>query len=1022
MEFNNHHDNLMNFLDKTFIAFLIGFSILFNNIHIKTSLNLIMLGMIMLFIKNFKKFKIDKLETEFMIYFFDFIMFSFNISLMEEYNLCFPFYCLLLFLLILANRSNSNKKGLLKRFTTQSYEYFIHINITFKFFLVYCFVCSQNDILFEVINNFVNFSIYIEMKKYFEENNSDESIIIQVPNDIIKLPNLSANNKQSNVAYTKHSIYFSILKEKNYLNSMFNVDDRIFSNKSSNIRIESEKKIPVISPLKISNKLKSFDSPTVLSSELNLLTTENFQNIVNSLPIGILILKYQNKTRLYDLMYTNRTCLSIFSLNEGICFDEYEHTFSKYSTNDNFPNISNFSFYDFVCNSTNSDSQRKFSFGDKEIIAKKSKHKLKVKDQYLVVSVQDFIDYKAFITNDILKNIKTQHLLSISHELNNPLVGLISTTDELINENITVKRLAVLKMRLKCALDQVKFYIKNYILSIELVLNFGLKKVNLTPFSLYYALDKVQKKMNLFYKTKNFTILSRNNQENLEGVNIITDFELFKLLLKNIYMYIFHYFVKHKFDLLLIESSNKKKNVNISFFFKKIINKKASYQEITNFVNPLQKITKSKEDSFYKLNETMSSLNMLKDIIDSLSKKLNFKVSVREKEVEISVAISDFKDSSLDCTNVNEYSPYESPLRYKSPNRNNRRESTDLTNVFTDLLENDYYTKLRTGTQKLGNKTNINVEQLDTRPKNKINSVTIKNYHTKLEKSNIIHSYAINHPYIQEKENNQNPVVVTTKRSTKILEETFFSVCTQNEIKRKIIDKVKDDDIELTRGKSLFFNNYKNINLDKQFYVDNQEISPENKNNIYNMKYNRMQQVVQECNEEYEKPTTLKSIMKDELNRKLGNYYVKDSEINCKKTTYQTTEIRGLRSSPNVTRAANEKCDCANVLIVDDEKLIVDSFKMIFKNSHQVHLDSCSDGKECIDKINLKLKNNCCKYYKIILMDYMMPIMNGIQASILIQEKIRNNEIEPLIIIMITAHDSDQMQDKIKEIKIIKKL
>jgi len=73
-------------------------------------------------------------------------------------------------------------------------------------------------------------------------------------------------------------------------------------------------------------------------------------------------------------------------------------------------------------------------------------------------------------------------------------------------------------------------------------------------------------------------------------------------------------------------------------------------------------------------------------------------------------------------------------------------------------------------------------------------------------------------------------------------------------------------------------------------------------------------------------------------------------------------------------------------------------------------------------KIREKLKNNCCKNYKLVLMDFMMPKMNGIEASKKIQEMIGDNVITPLSIIMITAHDSDQMREKVKEISIIKEV
>jgi CheY-like chemotaxis protein len=40
------------------------------------------------------------------------------------------------------------------------------------------------------------------------------------------------------------------------------------------------------------------------------------------------------------------------------------------------------------------------------------------------------------------------------------------------------------------------------------------------------------------------------------------------------------------------------------------------------------------------------------------------------------------------------------------------------------------------------------------------------------------------------------------------------------------------------------------------------------------------------------------------------------------------------------------------------------------------------NGKDCLKMIKSKSQSECCSAYKIIFMDYEMPILNGIEVSI----------------------------------------
>jgi CheY-like chemotaxis protein len=105
--------------------------------------------------------------------------------------------------------------------------------------------------------------------------------------------------------------------------------------------------------------------------------------------------------------------------------------------------------------------------------------------------------------------------------------------------------------------------------------------------------------------------------------------------------------------------------------------------------------------------------------------------------------------------------------------------------------------------------------------------------------------------------------------------------------------------------------------------------------------------------------------------------------------------------------------NCNDVLIVDDEQFNVTSLSNVLLNLN-IASDKCYNGKECMDKIQKKINLKCkCErsMYKLILLDVLMPYMNGIDAARKIQELVNNGDIDNSIKIVFISACVDQLSD-----------
>ena len=100
-----------------------------------------------------------------------------------------------------------------------------------------------------------------------------------------------------------------------------------------------------------------------------------------------------------------------------------------------------------------------------------------------------------------------------------------------------------------------------------------------------------------------------------------------------------------------------------------------------------------------------------------------------------------------------------------------------------------------------------------------------------------------------------------------------------------------------------------------------------------------------------------------------------------------------------------------SILVVDDNMINIRLISAtLVRNGHQV--DSASNGQEAVDKFKA---NN----YDVILMDIMMPVMDGETACRIIRELEKEQNIEEgqrVRIIAITANAFDDDQDRLLEV------
>ena len=155
----------------------------------------------------------------------------------------------------------------------------------------------------------------------------------------------------------------------------------------------------------------------------------------------------------------------------------------------------------------------------------------------------------------------------------------------------------------------------------------------------------------------------------------------------------------------------------------------------------------------------------------------------------------------------------------------------------------------------------------------------------------------------------------------------------------------------------------------------------------------------------------------------------------CLDEVEQGAELDGsslVFADPNKLGNCKNTCQCNNVQIVDDEVMNYMAVKTMLKDNN-LSFDFAYDGLKAYNTVN-DMINNCafCSYYKAIVMDFNMPVMDGIESAKKILELLREkrekvdhwNDKQDILIIGFSAYtDESTVNDALRAgmIKVLSK-
>ena len=421
------------------------------------------------------------------------------------------------------------------------------------------------------------------------------------------------------------------------------------------------------------------------------------------------------------------------------------------------------------------------------------------------------------------------------------------------------------------------------------------------------------------------------------------------------------------------------------------------------------------------------------------------------------------------CLKISEYKKPEKYEKYKHVNRPRRGRSDNLLNLI-NLKSNikslnkrvsygDIDKNLLLKRQKMsGIFTKINnlglLEELD------YNDISISNMNKK-EKMNESQNISSNDKQIKERLNTINNIDINLKtkpslldlRNSKIKSTYITTEAMDGENKNinininnnnSIINIINDNSSQQNKTLSSFaINNNSNINNNKEqkrtYLGLNQPTMPQNIGNNYKLPeldkahQKRYSQNIspqinpKDCMTFFsggQKENVSKdnnTIINENLNQneklfleanKERELYLEKSNKNLNvnsKLEEEEYEENEDNESENISSEEKNNCNCLDILIVDDEKFnVIATKKMLQKIGYES--DDAYNGEECINLIKQKQKLNCkCNknYYKIIFLDIVMPVLDGIKTAKIIQEMINKKEINNKIQIVFVSGNID---------------
>ena len=393
---------------------------------------------------------------------------------------------------------------------------------------------------------------------------------------------------------------------------------------------------------------------TFLLTKTPILTNiDTTHDILNNFPVGLIIFE-KDILSLGDgfkISFSNRHARRLLPIPKDNIkkflsllpkYKEY-NTFTQHETDNNLQNhILN---KDFLTKETG-----------KTFISPNNSHTLiyvKVKHYHskILVTVDNYTDAHKNIQNQFIQSIGYQYLLTLYHEINNPLNSLINTVTEIITMgscNVNHKK------RIELLNFLIQFFLKNFILY------FQIKTINKKDINVYNSQTTTINLKELFCsigskfsKLLSYKQITHNeNLYALDGLNVHLNYFYFKNLIKMIYMYLYHRNEKGGSFMIRterIQCDDECTKVKVVFTNGKMNETMFKYLKALGDV----------EDKG-KLKNKIQTIDMIEEIITVLAGLLKIKIdiNVNLQPINIAIVINAYKDKEFgNESELNEFSP-----------------------------------------------------------------------------------------------------------------------------------------------------------------------------------------------------------------------------------------------------------------------------------------------------------------------------------------------------------------------------
>ena len=262
----------------------------------------------------------------------------------------------------------------------------------------------------------------------------------------------------------------------------------------------------------IRKKLKNAAFETVINNNESI-----FQNTLDFFPIGLLILEKENDTNDYKITNINSYLLKLLDLTKNLSikvFKERMEEFKQWENN----HLSETNLKKIIFESE--DNQNKIQTGTFISSLSMIYVKIKIVKTNIYICMDNYNDERKSIQKNLIKSIKYQYIVTLYHELNNPLNALQNTIEENINEENHIDQNSVEKKtrnnNINLLVNLIKVFIKNFIWYFRVIFeNTSNLKINPTiKINLEYQFNRILNHFSILFKykeihySKNFSFLN----------------------------------------------------------------------------------------------------------------------------------------------------------------------------------------------------------------------------------------------------------------------------------------------------------------------------------------------------------------------------------------------------------------------------------------------------------------------------------------------------------------------------------